>query len=203
MACKALRWEVENSTGSAACAISKAAPLQTSLATCLQQHPPGWADGAAFCPQRAAGRAGPWPRCEGLGQRRELAEGRAACAPRGAERRGDGCSLLQLMPLLRLGREAEKCPRNSCQMRGAHGPTQSPSSGMLLRFVPQPGFLIKLKHFGAGAAWDTGRAWLPATRPNLALPKNASSGAGQTFHTLGQEEGKYRQGFFFFFFRRL
>lgn len=107
MSCKALRWEVENSTGSAACAISKAAPLQTSPATCLQQHPPGWADGAAFCPQRAAGRAGPWPRCEGLGQRRELAEGRAACAPRGAEHRGDGCSLLQLMPLLRLGREAK------------------------------------------------------------------------------------------------
>lgn len=203
MSCKALRWEVENSTGSAACAISKAAPLQTSLATCLQQHPPGWADGAAFCPQQAAGRAGPWPRCEGLGQRRELAEGRAACAPRGAERHGDGCSLLQLMPLLRLGREAEKCPRNSCQMRGARGPTQSPSSGMLLRFVPQPGFLIKLKHFGAGAAWDTGRAWLLATRPNLALPKTPPVGQARPFTHLDRRKGNTGRFFFFFFFRRL
>lgn len=95
-----------------------------------------------------------------------------------------------------------------CQILGTHR-SWSLSSRMLLHFVPPDWLPYKAKMpqcrssepAVAGiirAAWDTGRAWLPATHANLSKtpPKNASSGAGQTFHTLGLEEGKHRQGFF-------
>lgn len=84
-------------------------------------------------------------------------------------------------------------------MRGARGHTQSLSSGMLLCFVPQPGFLIKLKHFRAGAAWDTGKAWLPATRANLALPKTPPVGQARPFTHLDRRKANTGRGLFFFF----
>lgn len=81
--------------------------------------------------------------------------------------------------------------------------------GFCFALSSQTGFLIKLKCFSARAqgqqlpgairaARDTGRAWLPAAHASLSNtpPKTASSGAGQTFHTIGLQEGKHRQVFF-------
>lgn len=101
------------------------------------------------------------------------------------------------------GRQIPVCVRSLALV--IHGAS---ALGCCFTSSSQTGFLIKPKRLSAGAqrqpagviraAQDTGRTWLPATHANLGKTpsKNASSGAGQTFHTLGLEEGKHRQGFF-------
>lgn len=87
-----------------------------------------------------------------------------------------------------------------------HSSFKELSSRMLLHFIlrdwlPYKAKVPQCQSSGPAAGWSHSGSLgqrLPATHANLGKtpPKNASSGAGQTFHTLGLEEGKHRQGFF-------
>lgn len=100
-----------------------------------------------------------------------------------------GRAVLVLLHAPALAGRTENCQRNMIQILGTLHPWFF-SSRMLLCFIPPDWYPYRVKIFPAlGPAAGQGNPGNPATHAAW-LSWNASSRAGQTFHTLGREEGK-------------